>query len=180
MTERTVRVWDPLVRLFHWCLVVSFAVAWLTADAWDDIHEWAGYAAAALAVFRIIWGVVGSRYARFTQFVRGPAAVAAYAAACARRKERRYIGHNPAGAAMIVALILTLLGTALTGWMFTLDAFWGDAWVEEAHEALADVMLILVGLHIAGVIYASLRHRENLVRAMVTGRKATPSGTDIA
>ena len=174
--ERTMPVWDPLVRLLHWSLVVSFAVAWLTAEAWDDLHEWADYAAAALIGFRLIWGLVGPRFARFAQFLRSPASTLGYLSATLRGGEPRYLGHNPAGGAMIVVLLLTLLGTSATGWMYTLDAFWGVAWVEQAHNALANLMLALVALHVAGVVFASLRHRENLVRAMQDGRKRAPAG----
>jgi cytochrome b len=176
----TVKVWDPLVRLFHWSLATSFVVAWISADEWDNLHIWAGYAAAALLAFRVVWGLVGPRYARFTQFVRGPAAVAAYLRDLLTGREARYLGHNPAGGAMIVALILGLAGLCLTGWMYTLDAFWGADWVEETHEILANLLLVLVGLHIAGVILASLKHHENLARAMVTGRKRTPASGDEA
>ncbi|HVI31034.1 cytochrome b/b6 domain-containing protein [Phenylobacterium sp.] len=179
MDQPSIRVWDPLVRLFHWSLAASFAVAWLTADAWEDLHRWAGYAAAALIVFRLVWGLVGPRYARFRQFVRRPGATAAYLAAMLQGREPRHLGHNPAGAAMIVALLAVLGVTALTGWLYTTDAFWGAEWVEETHEAAASLMLLLVIGHIAGVTLASLRHRENLASAMLTGRKRAPSPADI-
>ena len=178
--ERTVKVWDPLIRLFHWSLVVSFAIAWLTADQWDDLHEWAGYTAAALIGFRLLWGLAGPHYARFTQFIRSPRAALDYIKASIRGDEPRYVGHNPAGAMMIVALIVAMAGTALTGWMYTLDAFWGVEWVEETHELLASLMLIMVGIHVAGVIFASLRHKENLVRSMINGRNRAPTSSDIA
>ncbi|MBN1237973.1 MAG: cytochrome b/b6 domain-containing protein [Gammaproteobacteria bacterium] len=180
MGEPSIKVWDPLVRLFHWSLAVSFAVAWLTAEDWRDLHEWAGYAAAALIAFRIVWGLVGPSYARFGSFLRSPVTVARYLGDMARGRERRYIGHNPVGGVMIIALIVGLAATALTGWMYTLDAFWGVEWVEETHEVLANVMLALVLIHIAGVAFASLRHRENLVRAMLVGRKRAPGRADIA
>ncbi|MEQ8355860.1 MAG: cytochrome b/b6 domain-containing protein [Kiloniellaceae bacterium] len=174
----TVKVWDPLVRIFHWSLVVSFVMAWVSADEWDNLHIWAGYAAAALIVFRLAWGVFGPRYARFSQFVRSPAAVAAYFRNLLSGRERRYLGHNPAGGAMVLLLILSLAALCLTGWMTTLDIFWGEDWVEEVHEVLANLLLILVGLHIAGVFLASLKHHENLVRAMITGRKRAPAAGD--
>ena len=113
----TVRVWDPLVRVFHWGLVAAFATAWLTADEVQPIHEVAGYTVAGLVALRLIWGFADSRYARFTQFVKGPGATLAYLGSMLRRQEPRYLGHNPAGAAMIVALLLTLSGTAFTGWL---------------------------------------------------------------
>lgn len=167
----TVRVWDPLVRVFHWALLASFVTAWISADEWDDLHEWAGYAAAALIVFRLVWGLVGTSYARFTQFVRSPRTVVAYLTEVLKRREQRYLGHNPAGGAMIVVLMATMLMLSLSGWMYTTETFWGVEWVEEAHEFLANLMLALIGLHIAGVVVESLRHGENLVKAMWTGRK---------
>ncbi|NIA71559.1 cytochrome B [Pelagibius litoralis] len=175
----TVKVWDPLVRIFHWTLVGSFALAWISADEWDDLHSWAGYAAAALIAFRLVWGLLGPRYARFRQFIRAPGTVAAYLKDVLLGREARYLGHNPAGGAMIIALIVTLAMLCLTGWMYTLDIFWGEDWVEEIHEVLANLMLGLIGLHLAGVFVASLKHHENLVRAMITGRKRSPTSSDV-
>ncbi len=177
--DRTVKVWDPLVRIFHWTLVASFAIAWLPADEVKSLHEWAGYAAASLIAFRLVWGLVGPKYARFSQFVRSPPTVVRYVRSMARGHEARYIGHNPAGGLMIVGLILAMAGTALTGWMYTTDAYWGVEWVEETHEALANLMLAMVLVHLGGVALASLRHKENLVRAMIVGRKRAPGTTDV-
>jgi cytochrome b len=175
----TVKIWDPLVRVFHWSLVASFAIAWISAEEWNDLHQWAGYAAGALITFRLLWGLVGTRYARFAQFVRSPGTVAAYLKDILTGRERRYLGHNPAGGMMIVALMLCMAGLCITGWLYTTDAFWGEEWVEETHELLANLLLGLVGLHVAGVLVAGFRHRENLVRAMVTGRKRAPGSGDV-
>lgn len=180
LTARTVAVWDPLVRIFHWSLAASFAVAWLTADEWDALHEWAGYAAGALIAFRVMWGLIGPRYARFGQFLRAPRAVAAYLRATVRGEEPRYVGHNPAGGVMILGLIVVMAATALTGWGMTLDPVGEPEWLEETHEVLANLLLVMVGLHVAGVLFASLRHRENLVRAMFAGRKRAPGPLDVA
>lgn len=177
--NQTIAVWDPLVRLFHWSLVLSFAVAWLSAESWKDLHEWAGYAAALLISLRLLWGFIGSPYARFRQFVRKPASVISFGRAMLRHDEPRYIGHNPAGGYMILGLIATMALTALTGWMYTLDAFWGEEWVETMHEAIATLMLIMVIAHIVGVLYASRQHRENLVKAMLTGEKRPAEPGDI-
>jgi cytochrome b len=169
--SRTVRVWDPLVRLFHWALVAAFAFAWATGDEMQTVHEIAGYTIAGLVAFRLALGLVGSPHARFTDFVRSPAAVAGYLADTARLRARRYLGHNPAGGAMILALLAMLAAICSTGFLMTTDAFWGVEWVEEAHEIAVNLTLVLVGLHLAGVAVASLEHRENLVWAMITGRK---------
>ncbi|WP_432283722.1 cytochrome b/b6 domain-containing protein [Aminobacter sp. BA135] len=175
----TVKVWDPFVRVFHWGLVASFAVAWLTADELKDMHEFAGYLAGTIIAFRLVWGVVGTRYARFSQFVRGPGLTLDYARDVAGGREARYVGHNPLGALMIIGLLATMGTLAGTGWLQTTDMFWGVEWVEKTHEFLANLMLALVGLHVAGVVFSSLRHRENLVRAMMTGRKAAAGLDDV-
>ncbi len=210
---RRIRVWEPLVRVIHWGLVGAFATAWLTADDIQPVHQLPGYAVASLLALRIAWGLVGSRYARFAQFVRGPAQTLSYVGDVARGRERRYLGRNPAGAAMIVAILVTLSGTAFTGWLLVAPdraaaavgrvqivapAFAGDNGIaaeagtgghpesraggplKEVHEVLTNLMLLLVALHVGGVALASFRHRENLVRAMVTGRKRPPAPGDIA
>lgn len=182
--DSTVRVWDPVVRLFHWSLVVAFVVAWFTGDELKELHEAAGYTIVGLLVVRLIWGFVGTSHARFADFVYRPSTVVAYLVDTARLRAKRYLGHNPAGGMMVLALLLMLAVTAATGIMTTTDAFWGVKWVEEAHEFAANLTVVLVGLHLAGVLVASAEHRENLVRAMITGRKrsgnsagSTGSGT---
>lgn len=171
MRPALVKVWDPLVRLFHWSLVLSFTIAWISAEEWDRLHEWSGYAVAALVAARLLWGLFGTRHARFSDFVHKPSTVMVYLKDVLVMKSRRYLGHNPAGGAMVVALLAALAGTAGTGVATTTDAYWGVEWVEELHELLANLTLMLVGLHVAGVIVASLQHRENLIRSMVTGLK---------
>ena len=173
------RVWDRVVRSFHWALVLSFATAWLTRRYSEEIHYLAGYAAGALVALRLVWGVLGPPYARFSQFVRGPATVLGYLSAMLGGREARYIGHNPAGGAMVVALIAMMSATALTGWLMTTDGYFGVPWVEAAHSLAAHGLLLLVLLHICGVALASFRHRENLVRAMITGRKRKAGQADV-
>jgi cytochrome b len=175
-----VTVWDPLVRVFHWSLAGSVAVAWLTGDHGPKlVHHWAGYVAAALIAVRLVWGVIGTRHARFSAFVRHPRAVLGYLRDIARGVERRHVGHNPAGGAMIVALLLVVGAQVLTGWLSTTDMFFGSEWLEELHEVMSKVILLLIGLHVLGVAVASWRHRENLPLAMLTGRKRPATGDDI-
>lgn len=166
-----VKVWDPLVRIFHWGLVTAFLIAWATGDGIEGVHILAGYCVIALVAFRIVWGFIGARYARFANFVRGPRAVTGYLRDTAKLRAKRYLGHNPAGGAMIVALLVMLATIGATGFMMTTDAFWGVAWVQDVHEAAVSVTLVLVALHVVGVVVASYEHGENLVRAMITGRK---------
>lgn len=155
----------------HWSLVLAIAVAWFSGEEALTRHEWAGYAALAVVASRLVWGVVGTRHARFAAFVGSPRAVWAYAVAVGRHAEARYVGHNPLGGWMIVALLATVAGVGVTGWMYTLDAFWGLEWLEWTHRLLAWSLVGLIALHVAGVVFSSLRHRENLVAAMLTGRK---------
>lgn len=178
--SRLIRVWDPVVRLFHWSLVASFAIAWFTSEDVAALHHWAGYAAAALITLRLVWGLIGSRYARFAQFLRGPRATMDYLRDIAAGREQRHLGHNPAGAAMIVTLMAVMALTAVTGWMETTNRWFGVDWVQELHSLAAHGLLLLVLVHLGGVALASLRHRENLVRAMIRGAKRAPGPGDIA
>ena len=170
------KVWDAFVRVAHWALVLCIAAAWFTRGG---IHETIGYAALAVVTLRTGWGFVGSSYARFSQFVRTPRATLDYARAVAAARAPRYIGHNPLGGWMVVALLATVALTAASGWLSVTDRYWGVAWVQDAHEALADVLVLLVALHLGGVLHASHRHRESLVAAMVTGRKPAPRAGDV-
>lgn len=166
-----VRVWDLPVRLFHWSLVAVFAGAWATSEDFDSLHHFLGYTALGLVAFRILWGFVGSRHARFSDFVPGPAGLKAYLGQMLARREPRYLGHNPAGAAMILFLLTMVLGIGGTGWLMTTDWGWGSDTLEELHEGLVNFTTAAVAVHVLGAIYASLRHRENLIRSMLSGYK---------
>ena len=177
--EATRPVWDLGVRVGHWALVASVALAWITyqGGAW---HEGIGYFSLLVVIFRVAWGRLGPRYARFAQFVRSPAATLRYAQQVITHREARYLGHNPLGACMVLALLATVGLTGLTGWLYTTNAFWGDERVVNLHLALAILVLVLAALHVAGVVMTSLSHRENLVAAMIHGRKRAPADDDIS
>jgi cytochrome b len=171
-----VLVWDLPVRVFHWLMALSFAGAWLTAETerWRLVHVTLGYTLGGLVAFRLVWGLLGSRHARFASFVRGPRAVARYLGAIVRGQPEHHVGHNPAGALAIVAMLG--LGAAIVGSGWALYNDLGGELFEELHEAAATLMLAVVAVHVAGVALASLMHRENLVGAMFTGRKpGTPA-----
>ena len=164
-------VWDAPVRVFHWLLALSFAGAYVTAesDRWLAVHLTLGYTMAALVAFRLVWGLLGTRYARFGSFVRGPANLVRYGRAMLAGRPEHHVGHNPAGAVAIVLLLSLSIAIVATGWLFY-DVS-GAKWLKELHEGAAGVMLAVVGLHIGGAVLTSLLHRENLVRAMLDGKK---------
>ncbi len=180
-SQQLVKVWDLPLRVFHWLLVAGFFIAYLTEDELLTVHVWAGYLVTGLLVFRLIWGFIGNDYARFSNFLCRPAKSIAYVKDLIALKTQRYIGHNPAGAAMIVLLLVSLSATVITGFaVYGADqaagplAAIGSAnekiW-EEVHEFFANFTLILVLVHVAGVAVESYIHRENLARAMVHGFK---------
>jgi len=180
-----IRVWDPLVRTFHWALVAAFATAYIVEDDLLGVHVWAGYLVLTLIAVRVVWGFVGTRHARFTDFVRGPRQVLGYLTDAMRLKAKRYLGHNPAGGAMVIALLLLVGATGISGMalygtqelsgplaplMSGLPSYYGEA-LEEAHEVLANLTLIFIVAHVAGVLFSSFSHGENLIRSMFTGLK---------
>lgn len=184
MKQGEVKVWDPFVRVFHWLLVLIFTVAWLTGDELTGLHVYAGYAVLGLVLMRLVWGVIGTRHARFSDFVYRPAAVRAYLKDVLWLRARRYLGHNPAGGAMIVLMLLSLVLVSISGIaVYGMEAGAGpmallagssealEEALEEVHEFLAGFMLLMVIIHLAGVAVESLLHRESLVKAMLTGRK---------
>lgn len=184
-TASDVKVWDPLVRLFHWTLVIAFSVAYLTEGDLQSVHVWAGYTVTGLLAVRLVWGFIGSRYARFSDFVYSPWVTFRYLINVLRGSAQRYLGHNPAGGAMILLMLISLLVTVISGmalygadqWQGPLagllrnvDASWVDA-LEEIHEVVANLTVALVVFHVLGVLWESLLHKENLVRSMINGRK---------
>ena len=167
MKSQTILVWDIPTRLFHWLLAGNFALAYITAEAegWENVHYTAGFTLLGLIAFRLAWGVIGSRYARFSQFAYSPAQVLTY---MKHMRHQRHLGHNPLGSMAVFGLIGLGLLTSLAG---TLMFVTGWEWPEEPHELLANLMLLLVCAHIVGVIISGKLHGENLTRAMVTGLK---------
>jgi cytochrome b len=210
-TENTIRVWDPVVRIGHWALVFAFFTAYFTEDDFLTQHVWAGYVVGAIICLRLLWGFVGTKHARFKDFVRSPATTLQYIGDLIAHRAKRFLGHNPAGGAMIIALLVSIAGTVSSGLMiYAIEEDAGPLadWVadssvpsgipilissafadddsedegehvdeareefwEETHEIFANLALFLVGLHIAGVLFSSYAHKENLIKSMVTGRK---------
>lgn len=203
-SPNAVSVWDPLVRIGHWILVIAFGTAYIIEGDFLEIHEWAGYIVAGYVAVRVIWGFVGTEHARFADFLYGPREATTYFFDMARHQAKRYLGHSPAGGIMVVALLAMLAGTTVTG-MAELAASYGEgplvgliqpqsrsahpqtsqnhgnngttvknepeSALQEIHELFANATLVLVILHVGGVVMASFAHRENLISAMITGRK---------
>lgn len=209
--QSELRVWDRFIRLSHWLLVIGFATAYITADEVEEVHYWAGYTVATLVVLRILWGFVGPRRARFANFVYAPRKIFHYFFDLIRFRSPRYVGHSPAGGAMVIVLLLMLAALTGTGmarlaieegegplapWLASAsptaetgvvlasgdedeDGGREESFVGELHETLGNVTLILIFAHIGGVLLASFAHRENLARAMVTGRKRAGEAADL-
>lgn len=171
---RAVPVWDPLVRIGHWALAAAVLGAFFVDDDYQAWHERLGYAALAVVAARILWGFIGTRHARFGEFVRPLAQVEEYARALVARGEPRYLGHNPLGGLWILVLLALVAAAGLSGWSLSLLGEDDHEWLEDLHEALANGLIAAVVVHLAGVAWESLRHGENLARAMVTGRKRPP------
>lgn len=209
MSNETVRVWDIAVRIFHWSLVACFAIAYLTGEEESALHIYSGYAVLGLVLFRVLWGFIGTRHARFGDFVYSPRRVIAYLKSLVSGSPQRFIGHTPAGGWMILALLASLLATSVTGLkVYGLEghgplAAGGpdfaivataqaddddreahgaggreseggegdeDVW-EEVHEFFANLTLLLIFVHVAAVVVTGRLHKENLVKAMITGDK---------
>ncbi|TXF11854.1 cytochrome b/b6 domain-containing protein [Pelomicrobium methylotrophicum] len=180
-----VLIWDWPVRVGHWFLVAGFGLAWITGDSerWRLVHGAVGGAMVGVVLFRLLWGFVGTRHARFADFVRGPRAAAAHLRGLLALRPEYTAGHNPAGGFAILALLAFILLTGATGWFAYQDA---GEWAGELHETLAHALLLLVFVHLAGVLVGSAVLGENLVRAMLDGRKrarpeaAIPSARAVA
>ncbi len=173
------RVWSLPLRCLHWLLVAGVAAAWFTSSRTGIAHETIGYGVAAVVLARVVLGFGGGRYARFAQFVRGPRHTLRYAADVLKSRAPRYVGHNPLGGWMVLALIAVIAAVTLSGWIATTDEFWGYAWPVRLHVALAWTLVLLVACHVAGVVLTSWQHAENLVGAMLTGSKAEARPGDV-
>lgn len=167
----TVPVWDPVVRIFHWGVAILFVVACITGDDAKGAHLTAGYLIAGLLAARIVWGFVGSRHACFTDFVRSPRTALDYLRRSLAGTAPRYRGHNPAGGLMAIALMAMVGAICWSGHLMTTPAYFGSEIMEGLHEALVNVTIALIVLHILGNLFSSMVHRENLTWSMITGRK---------
>lgn len=169
--KQNILVWDVPTRVFHWLLVLCFAGAWLTSESerLQMIHYAFGYSACALVLFRLVWGLIGTKYARFSQFIKAPSEIIGHLKGLLSGHEHSSPGHNPVGGLVMLGLMLAILVIGLTGY-FGIKEFLGNL-MSEAHEAIASLTLGLVIIHVVAAIVMSLLQKENLVKAMVDGRK---------
>lgn len=177
--EERILVWDVPTRAFHWLLALSIAGAFATAESerYRDVHAMLGYTVLGLVAFRLLWGLIGTRYARFQSFAYGSRSVLTYVKSLFTRSPQHYLGHNPAGSWSIYALLVSSVLAGASGYATYNDM--GGRWMEDVHEALASALLAFIFLHVAGVLVSSVRHRENLVRSMLNGYKSAKSGEGI-
>lgn len=164
-------VWDPVVRLFHWSLVACVLLNQFVLEAGEAPHRWVGYAAAALVGLRLLWGVLGSRHARFADWWPTPARLRAHVRGLLAGQPDDHPGHNPLGALMMLALMALVLALGVTGWLQGTDTFFGEEWLQELHEGLANTLLMAAGVHAAAALVMGRLQRVTLVRAMITGVK---------
>jgi len=187
-----IKVWDIGVRLFHWSLVLFFTIAYISEDI-ELIHVYAGYVVSGLILFRLLWGLIGSKYARFGNFIYGKKTALVYLRSLFTKQPQHYIGHNPIAGWMIITLLISISLVTWSGMELyaadgkgpltnvtvefistanadddgeKVDSIW-----EEIHESLANLTLVFIFVHVAGVVLSSLIHRENLVRSMISGYK---------
>jgi cytochrome b len=170
-TPHSVHVWDPFVRLFHWGLVLCVSLNLFILEDGETPHQWTGYAACLLIVARFVWGFIGSRHARFSDFFPTPARLMAHITHMVSGNKPHYIGHNPLGALMMFLLLLLVLSLGLTGWLQTTDMFWGDEWLQEVHELLSNALLAAAGMHALAAIIMGRIEKVGLIRAMFSGVK---------
>jgi cytochrome b len=166
-----VKVWDWPLRAFHWSLASFVLLAWFTPGKYDGLHRFAGYTVIVLIVFRLVWGLLGTRFSRFHAIGRRLRAAPAYLANLRNGRTGRYRGLNPAGTAMLVVMLLLLAISTVTGWMSTTVRFFGVPWVEDTHSYVSDAVIVLVVVHVLGVLLMCVLQKENLIRAMITGWK---------
>ena len=168
---KKVHVWDKFVRIFHWSLVACVLANFFVIDDGETVHQWLGYTASILVCARIVWGFIGSRHARFSDFFPTPAAIRQHLRDMMSGSKEHHDGHNPLGAVVMLVMLAIVLSLGATGYLQTTDAFWGEEWLQELHEGLASALIALAGFHALAAIVMSRIERTNLVAAMITGIK---------
>mgnify|MGYP000011635582 FL=1 len=170
-SAQTVKVWDIWVRITHWAVAAGIFANLIVTEGGSDVHEYMGYAVVALVVSRLLWGLVGSQYARFSNFFPTPTRIREHMTDIKQHKFQGHLGHNPLGALMMFALWGVIIALGITGYLQTTDQFWGDDSIQAIHEFLANSLWVLVPLHVAAAIIMGRLQQQNLVKSMITGEK---------
>ncbi len=170
----SIYVWDRFVRIFHWSLVSCVLLNYFCLDDGETLHQWLGYAACLLVLARIVWGFIGSTYARFSDFFPTPSRIIKHLRHLVYAEQDLHVGHNPLGAMMMLALMVLVLALGVTGFMQGLDAYWGEEWLMDLHDTLADTLMALAVMHALAALIMSRIERTNLIKAMITGVKDMP------
>jgi cytochrome b len=188
----SIQVWDIPTRLFHWILVGLLIFSFITGKIGLTAmryHEWSGFAILVLVVFRLVWGFIGGQHSRFSNFVKGPAAVIRYASSLLRKDSKPHIGHNPLGGWSILALLASLLiqvGTGLfanddiltEGPLYAMVSKQISDWLTGIHHLNQKLLIVLVLIHIAAVFYYLIAKRQNLIKPMISGNKTWQKNID--
>ena len=177
-TTQTIKVWDRFIRVFHWSLAACVLTNFFVIDDGEMLHQWLGYTAGTLVLARIVWGFIGPRHARFSDFFPTPARVRSHLTDLFSGATDHHDGHNPVGALVMLTMLAVVLSLGLTGFLQTTDAFWGEEWLQELHEILASTLITFAGLHAAAAIVMSRVERTNLIAAMITGVKVRRGRVD--
>ena len=168
---QTIKIWDGFVRFFHWSVACLFLLDFWVLEDGDPLHEWAGYVLGALVLLRIIWGFIGPQNARFSNFMPTPEGINSHLQKLKTGQLDPRHGHNPLGGAMVMLLLFLLILVAVSGWMLTLDMFWGEDWVEEFHEISANVTMAAVVVHVSAIILVEKLTNISLIKTMLTGKR---------
>ncbi|MEC4238047.1 cytochrome b/b6 domain-containing protein [Pseudomonas sp. DSV-1] len=172
MPEQFLRLWDPLVRVFHLSIAAVFVANYFFSEAGDDWHVWLGYYAVAWLLVRLVWGFVGPRSARWADFWPTPARLSGHVRSLLNGRAQHRLGHSPLGALVMILMLLALLTLGVSGFLMQeVDALWGVDWPLLLHEATANVLLALVIIHVLAALFESIQVRDNLPLSMLTGRR---------
>ena len=171
MPAQGTRVWDPFVRIFHWSLVSAVLLNLFVVEEGESLHQWIGYAACALVLARVVWGFIGSKHARFSDFFPTPARIKLHVKSILAGQRVVHDGHNPLGALMMLILMALVLALGVTGFLQTTDHFWGEEWLQDIHDGLGNALMALAALHAAAALIMGRIERTRLIKAMFTGVK---------
>jgi len=164
-------VWDPLVRSTHWLVASSVLANLIVLENGEFPHRWVGYGACVIVLIRTVWGFIGTQHARFSDWFPKPSILLPYLRLLIKGREPRMLGHNPAGAVMMLFMWTLIFGLGVTGFLMGTDVYFGEEWLQDLHSLLSNMLWGCAGVHVLAALVVSWKHKENLVSSMITGRK---------